>query len=149
MSEIQKNPETNPAPKPIFDDCSGCDQRYQLTAMTANGVIYPKQPECSYLMCRCPNCGYKTQIFCNETTIEMAALNGIDIEGDEMYAPDDIYKSWLEVKGIELVETYQLTARHEKLIGQFATSLANTPDEYLYDLITDDGYGRPHPLRWV
>lgn len=146
---MENAPEKEPQIQPIFDDCSNCDKRYQLTAMNSAGRLYPKQPDCSYLLCVCPNCKYRTRIFCNETTLEMAALNGIEVYDDEPYAEPEIYTSWLDVKGIELPQTYELTDRHERLIGQFATTLANCPDGLLYDLITDDNQGRPHPQRWV
>ena len=73
----------------------------------------------------------------------------IEVFDDEPYADDNAYSDWLDVKGIELPKTYELTDRHEKLIGAFATALATIPDEYLYDLIVDDGYDKPYPQRWI
>ena len=148
MSELLPNNPEKQA-RPIFDDCSNCEQRYQITNENSAGRLYRKQPECNYLLCVCPNCKNKTRIFCNETTLEMAALNDIHVFDDEDWADDNIYSDWLDLKGIELPQTYELTHRHEQLIGRFAKALAETPDEYLYDLIVDEGYGKPHNQRWI
>ena len=142
-------PEREPKIQPIFDDCSNCETRYQLTAMNTAGRLYPKQPDCNYLLCVCPNCKYRTRIFCNETTLEVAALNGIEVFDDEPYADDNAYSDWLDVKGIELPKTYELTDRHEKLIRHFGEVVMNMPDALLYDEITSDDHGKPHPQRWI
>lgn len=151
MSEQIPNqsPEHERQARPIYDDCSNCEQRYQLTPDNTAGRIYPKQAECSYLLCVCPNCNNKTRIFCNDVTFEVAALNDIHIFDDEPFADDNVYSDWLELKGIELPKSYELTDRHEKMIGAFATALATVPDEHLYDLITDEGYNQPYPQRWI
>lgn len=150
MSEIQRSPETNDQPAPLFDDCitEGCGTRYQLTPQNTAGRIYPGQRDCNYLLCVCPGCNGKTRIFAVDNTLEQAALNGIEIFDDEPYAEPEIYDAWCRAAGIELPKTYELTDRHEALIGKFALTMANMPDDLLYDELTSD-HGRPHPTRWV
>lgn len=147
MSEKQSSPEQQP--KPLYDNCGNCEQDYELTSENSIVQLYSKQTECSFLFCICPNCSYKTRIYINPYTVTRAQELGIEVVDSEPYAPQPIYDEWCEVKGIELPKTYELTNRHEQIIGKFATALASTPDEHLYDLITDTGYNQPYPLRWT
>lgn len=146
MSEQEQTPEKLPKPR-LFDDCSNCEQRYELTEDNSVVFNYTRQPECNFIYCACPNCDNRTRIFINPHSLEQARVAGIHIE-DEEWASEQVYDDWCELKGIVLPETYQISDRHEKLIGQFGLTLANTPDEHLYDLIVDDGYSKPHPPRW-
>lgn len=149
MAELEPTPEREV--RPLSQTCLNdeCQTEFQLTGENTRGFYYEKQVECSNIVCGCPNCGLKMRLHCSEDYLKQVIENGIYVDMDELYAPDHVYEGWLGVKGIELVETYQLTDRHEKLIGQFATALANAPDEHLYDLITDDGYNQPYPRRWI
>lgn len=150
MSEqIQPSPEERKQPTPLYDDCSKCEKRYQITKENSGGMYFTKQPECSYLLCRCPNCGNNTRIFCNEHVIQIAQENDIYIMDSEPYADDNIYSDWLELMGIELPKTYELTDRHEALIEKFGQTVMNMPADLLYDEITDMNQPKPHPQRWI
>lgn len=146
--ESQSSPEKQP--RPMYDICDNCEERYEITKENAAVCAYSKQHECDWIYCICPHCDNRTKIYIGGTDwLDNSRLAGLSILEDESYAEDNIYNQWLEAKGIELAKTYQLTNRHEKLIGQFATVLAETPDEYLYDLIVDNGYDKPLPQRWI
>lgn len=147
MSEQTPSPEERKEPTPLFDDCSRCEKRYQITKDNSGGIWYEKQPECSYLMCTCPNCQFVTRIFSNQHVMDIAKDNGIYVI-TEKYADDNIYSDWLELMGIELPKTYELTTRHEELIRKFGDTVMAMPDDLLYDEITSD-HDKPHPQRWT
>lgn len=154
MSEITPNQTPSPEnhkPQPIYDTCitEGCGKKYELTNENTAGRIYPGQPECNYLYCICPHCSGRTRIFAVDATLEQAAINGIEIFDDEKYAEPEIYDAWCRAAGIELIATHELTHRLEHVMGKAAFVLNNTPDEYLYDLITDTGYDQPYPQKWI
>ena len=144
----KENPEKQQEPTPLFDDCLNCEKRYQITKENSGGMYFPKQPECSYLLCCCPNCGNKTRIFSSQHVMDLAVENGIYIMDEQPYADENIYSDWLELMGIELPKTYELTPRHEEIIRKFGETLLNMPDDLLYDCITDEG-DTPYPMRWV
>ena len=145
--EQNQNPEKK-KPAPMYDDCSRCETRYRLTPDNSALYLYTKQPECTFLYCVCPKCDFRTRIFVGEETTQQSVDNGLRVFAED-YAGESVYSDWIELKGIELPKTYELTNRHEALIHKMGEILLNTPDEHLYDLITDTGYGKPHPLKWI
>lgn len=147
MEQQHGNPEKKQPP--LWDNCDNCSTDYELTPKNTAARLYPKQEECSYLFCVCPNCNFRTRIFCGPETLEQAATLGIEIHADEMYAEPDIYHSWLDLNGIELPKTYELTNRHEAIVRRFGEIILSAPNEHLYDLITDTGYNKPHPQKWI
>lgn len=147
MSEKQNSPEQQP--KPLHDNCNGCNEDYDLTPETAELHLHKVNPDCDHLLMSCPHCGTKTALFgINEDTIQRAIDTGIDPEFHK-YPNDSLLKMRLGYLGIELVRPVELSPRHEKLIDQFETVIETTPDEHLYDLVVDLGYNQPYPQRWT
>lgn len=149
MSEQAPNPEEHKEPTPLFDDCSNCEKRYQLTPANSAVYHYNKQSECDFLFAVCPHCKQQQRMFCGQDVINLARENGLKVVEDEDYADQNIYRSWLEVNEITLPETYELTDRHEELIRKFGETMLNMPDDLLYDEITDFNQPKPHPQRWI
>ena len=48
----------------------------------------------------------------------------------------------------DVLERYELTQRHEELLGSFGTTLSNIPDDLLWDELHGD-HDRKHPDRWI
>lgn len=143
--EYQSSPEKKK--QPIFDNCMNCEKKYKLTEENTIAHTYARQPECNFLMCICPNCNFRTKMFCDPDGIELAQDNGIYLLEDD-YADDETYKQWIDVKGIELPQEYELTDRHEKIIKGFAEALSAIPDDFFWDNIGEPT-NRPYPERWV
>lgn len=148
MSEQLNNPEKI---QPMFDDCDNCGKRYQLTPANSGARHYPKQEECDYLLCKCPHCNSVTRIFCQQESIQDARDNGLQVLDDEPYAEPEIYHGWLDVNGIELPKTYDLTPRHDELIQKFGETIIKMSDD-APDLFWDEmnsEQGKPYPQRWI
>lgn len=149
MSEIQSTPNSNPEKqRRITDNCDTCKKDYELTPNNTFLFHYAGQEELDNMFCTCPHCKSKIRIFIGDDTFRQAVDNGIEPICDDKYAPEDLYKKWCALNGIELPKTYELTDRHNKLIGHFGLTMANMPDDLLYDELTSD-HGRPHPTRWI
>lgn len=141
-----KNPEEELPP--IYEQCPNCDQEYAHAEDNTKLFLFDKQPECNYVACRCPECR-DTAIYLIDLSWAASVIKrGVPVKAED-YASDDVYDMWLRYKGIELPKTHELTPRHEKIIGSFATTLANCPDELLYGFITDDNKDLPYPQRWA
>ena len=146
MSEREPTPEKR-LPR-LFDNCNNCEQDYDLEPNNAKLYMYDAEPDCNYLYCTCTHCQSNFIMFVGMDTVLNAIRHGIDPRA-EKYAPDKIKNARLKLLGIELIEPVEITARHEKLIGSFAATLANCPDDLLYDFITDENNNRDLPQRWA
>jgi len=151
MSEqIRHNPEQE---LPQWSDtCSRCEQEYPLTPQNTLYVYFEKQEECSYLVCKCTHCGSNTMIFDESISPNDALARDIMVDDADRHAPDEIYKSWLQVKGIELPQSYEITDRHEKLVTKFGENmnalLDNAPDIFWGEMNEPNSF-RPYPQRWT
>lgn len=147
MSEKQNSPERQP--KPLHNNCNQCGEDYALTPETAEMHLHKVNPDCDHMLMHCPHCGSKTALFgLSEDTIQRAIDSGIDPEFHK-YPNDSLLALRLGYLGIELVKPHDLSPRHEQLIERFGQVLETTPDEHLYDVITDTGYDKPYPQKWA
>ena len=48
----------------------------------------------------------------------------------------------------DVLQRYELTRRHEELLGTFGRTLTNMPDELLWDELHGE-HDRKHPDRWI
>lgn len=112
--EKQPNPEKQ---KPLKDDCMHCGKRYKLTPENTAIIEYTQKAECNFVHCQCPNCEGITRIFIppNSPTIDILKSQSVRV-GQLEWPSDDIYNSWCEVNGIELLRPQEITPRQEKLI---------------------------------
>lgn len=120
-------------PKPLFDDCSNCDERYFLTEENCVLNRFIKQPDCNYIFCICPHCMCQTRIFVGEDTTERYIALGL-VYVEEEYADEATYETWLDLMEIKLIKPRELTQRQEKMIGFWAYLLANDR----FDVFNDD-----------
>lgn len=155
MSEIVPNRhDREQKPKPLTDKCDNCKQTYAINEHTGRLYEFYQQPECNYVMCQCPNCHFRTQIFLGEQQFTYAIQSGVPLRKvdeenpPQRYADEQTYNSWLEVKGIELPATHELTQRHEKTVREFGQAILNIPDELFWDGMESE-HGTPYPLRWI
>lgn len=148
MSERQSNPESNPEKqRRLTDNCDNCNQDYELTPENTELYYYITQDDCTHLLCTCPNCNYKTRIFIGDETFGQAVENGIE-PIVKKNAPQGIYEKWLELNGVQLPPTYELTNRHEATVRKFGDALLAIPDELFWDNIEAET-DRPHPQKWI
>ena len=147
MSEREPSPEQ---PKPLYDNCNGCNQDYYLTSDNAVVFNHARQPECNFIYCACPKCNFRTRIFIGTETVEQARALGIHVE-DEEWASDHVYDEWCDLKGIVLPEVTELTDRQEKLVRHLGATINNmlaTAPDLFWDIMNDPHNDRPYPNRW-
>ena len=150
MSEHEQNQNQNPEkkkPAAMYDDCSRCETRYKITPDNSALYLYTKQPECTFLYCVCPKCDFRTRIFVGKETVQLSVDTGLRIIAED-YAGENVYSDWIELKGIELPRTYELTNRHEALIQKFGEALLSMPDQMLYEGFHDET-DNPYPQKWI
>lgn len=142
--EHQNNPEKL---RPMFNKCAGCDRKYQLTGYNSVVFNYAKQ-EIAYVFCACKKCGASAKLFCDADTVKASKAHGIEVIEDD-WTDDETYQQWLEVRGIELPEEYELTDRHERLIEKLGQTLTNMPDEMILDELSDPAPPQTMPNKWA
>ena len=145
--EQSSNPEKKKF-NPLTDDCSKCGEDYDLTPENTILNHYQVDNHMDNLICRCPHCAWRTRIFIQEDTFKAAVQAGIPVHADK-YAPEPAVNDFEELREMKRVETFELTNRLELVMARAAKTLSETPDEHLYDLITDTGYSKPYALKWI
>lgn len=134
------------------DQCSKCETVYQLNQDTAVFKYFEKQPECSFLVCQCPNCEHMCQIYDDSVDVWGAEARGITINDTDEYASPEHYQGWLKLKGIELPKEYELTMRHEALVKKFGetiSAMSSLAPDLFWDEISSPQPRQTMASRWV
>lgn len=124
--------EKEPRNPNLYDNCSHCEEDYDLTPNNTALRKFNKQPECNYLYTICTHCTGQTQIFCGLDTTEAIVEAGIPFVEDD-YPDQEEYKKWLEIMEIKLIEPQEVTSRQERFIGYFRYLLEHN----LIDIVKD------------
>lgn len=124
--------EEEPRNQHLTDNCSHCEEDYDLTPNNTALRNFTKKPECNYLYAICTCCGGQTQIYIQKETTEAVLAAGIPSEEDE-YPQQDEYLQWCEVHDIKLIEPHEISPRQENFIKYFGYLLKNN----LFDPIMD------------
>ena len=151
--------------------CDKCQGEYDASKANAVAHIYVKDSRCNHIEARCTHCGTREVIFLGPHRIEevirsgdlppsVAAEAGADLRvraenawaaaerGDRLdETPPAAGMSQTVVQG-ELLQRYELTARHEDLLAAFGETLENIPDDLFWDGLQSE-HDRSHPERWT
>lgn len=147
MEMNSNNPEKKK--NALTDNCDRCGEDYELTPDTVDVLLsYTVDTHMGNLICTCPNCSHKTRMFIGKETTEQAVQNGIPLTMHK-YAHPVVVNDFQQLRGMEAVETHELTNRHEALIHRMGEILVAVPDDHLYDCLVDTNYAKPHPLKWT
>lgn len=126
---MEYNKEKNPH---LYDNCSHCENDYDLTPDNTALRKFNKQSECNYLYTVCPHCEGHSQIFCGEETTDEVIKAGISVV-EEDYADQEEYQIWLEVNEIKLIEPQEISSRQERFLGYFKYLIDNDLIDFVKD----------------
>ncbi len=151
MSEKNRERGHEERAEPLTDNCSGCNETYELTTNNSRIYTFDDHPECGFIYAVCPCCDYRTRIHLDSESIQSARNTGLG-ETITPETPPQIYQGWLDMKGIKLVETHELTPRLEETVRKFGSTVNAILDqdpELFWQEMNDPE--RPHtmPERWI
>ncbi len=154
--------------------CDHCHGDYDAKATNATAHLFLKDSRCNHIETHCTHCGNKEVIFLGPKQISgviadegvqphvepeagarlrvraekaWAAAEEKDLaEQSELVTPAPTAHT-MPVTG-DVLERYELTQRHEELLGAFGDTLTNIPDELLWDELGSE-HDRRHPDRWI
>lgn len=144
-----ETPNNNPEKRqgPLTDNCDKCGEDYELTPDNTVLLGYSVDDHMDNVICRCPHCSWRTRIFIGRNTFAQAVNNGIE-PIIEKYAGNAVVNDFEELRGMERIETYELTNRHEAIIHRFGEIILAMPDQMLYDGFHDET-NKPYPQKWI
>ena len=126
----EKNPERQPKPPKLRDDCSNCEKEYKITNKNSVYYAYSEMPDANNLICKCPHCEYVTRVFLPSDSDTRDAIAPNKITTIISKNPDvDTMHSYLELYEIPIIKSHDVTPRQENII-RFARYLFDN------DLIT-------------
>ena len=149
MSEQEQSPESQERLPRLYDNCDKCEEDYDLTPDNTTIHLHEVNPDCNFMTMTCDHCSSGWLLWHPRSEVVENAVNHGIVPERHRYPSENILNRRLEFLNVELVKPVEITQRHEKLIGSFATTLANCPDELLYDFITDENTNKPYPPRWT
>jgi hypothetical protein len=155
--------------------CDRCHGDYDATATNAAAYLFLKDSRSNHIEAHCSHCGNKEVIFLGPRqitaiirdegvppTVEAEAGARLRVRAEKAWAaaeekdlaeqhesatpaPPTVHT--VPASG-DVLERYELTQRHEDLLGTFGKTLTNIPDELLWDELRSD-HDRKHPDRWI
>ena len=146
MNEKQTNPER---PKVYMTDkCNDCDKTYKVTADNGELHTFDQDDDKCYVLCNCTHCNFQTTIFISPVNSEKVRASGVPEVITES-VDDSELKNWLEVNGCKMVETYELTNRHEESIAKLALTLSVMPADDVMEEFMLPQPPQALPQRWI
>ena len=153
--------------------CDRCQGDYDATGDNATAHLFLKDSRCNHIVALCTHCGHKEVIFLGPKqisaiitdeavppTVEAEATARLRVRAEKAWAAAEEKDAEIEpatpaspaahktpTSG-DVLERYELTQRHEELLGAFGDTLSNIPDDLLWDELRSD-HDRRHPDRWV
>ena len=154
--------------------CDRCHVDYDATGTNAAAHLFLKDSRCNHIEACCSHCGNKEVIFLGPKqissiitqegivpTVEAEAAAPLRVRAEKAWAAAE-EKHAAEPEPVSppappahatpapggVLERYELTQRHEDLLGAFGDTLSNIPDELLWDELRSD-HDRKHPDRWI
>ena len=106
----------NREPKPPRDNCDGCNKDTPITAETAYIVNFRR---CfgNFILNECVHCGQKTRLFLQDDIQKDFEKRGIPVANTDQIPDPDFVESYLDLHGIPLPETKELTPRQEDYVA--------------------------------
>lgn len=156
--------------------CDSCHSEYDATTRNATAYLFLRDSRCNHIETACTSCGNREVIFLGarqisaivrdenvSPTIEAEATPRLRVRAEKAWAAaeDSAVSSEAEAVGpaaaprhaapsgqADVLQCYELTQRHEDLLGSFGDTLSNIPDDLLWDELRGD-HDRRHPDRWI
>ena len=156
--------------------CDHCHGDYDAKATNATAHLFLKDSRCNHIETHCTHCANKEVIFLGARqisaiirdeqvppTVEPDAPAQLRVRAEKAWAaaedkeptppaeavgPAATTRHGSQAGTAEALQQYELTRRHEDLLGTFGTTLSNIPDDLLWDELRSD-HDRRHPDRWV
>lgn len=151
--------------------CDRCQADYAATALNAAAYLFLKDSRCNHIEAHCSHCGNKEVIFLGprqitsvirdhgvQPSVEPEAGARLRVRAEKAWAAAEEKDPVEPVTppapaghaspGGGVLERFELTQRHEDLLGAFGDTLSNIPDELLWDELRSD-HDRKHPDRWI
>ena len=154
--------------------CDRCHGDYEAAARSTVAYLYLKDSRCNHIEAHCSHCGNKEVIFLGPrqialiirevkvaTVVEAEAVAGLRVRAEKAWAaaeeqevgdqPEAVTPAPPAAAGStagDVLQRYELTQRHEELLGTFGQTLTNIPDELLWDELHGD-HDRKYPDRWI
>ena len=154
--------------------CDRCHADYDATGTNAAAHLFLKDSRCNHIEARCTHCSNKEVIFLGPKqisliinqegiapTVESEATATLRVRAEKAWAaaeekhlgePEPMTPATPAVHSTptsgDVLERYELTQRHEDLLGAFGDTLTNIPDELLWDELRSE-HDRKHPDRWI
>lgn len=157
--------------------CDRCHGEYDATARNATAYLFLRDSRCNHIETSCSNCSNREVIFLGArqisaiiredgvgTTIEPEATARLRVRAEKAWAAaEEKEVSDGEAEAVpppvaprhgvpsgqsDVLHRYELTQRHEDLLGSFGDTLTNIPDDLLWDELESD-HDRRHPDRWI
>ena len=156
--------------------CDRCNSDYDATAHNAAAHLFLRDNRCNHIETSCSKCGNKEVIFLgprqiatiirddNVTpSVEPEATPQLRVRAEKAWAAAEDKDVPVEPESAgpatptmhsmpagtgDVLQRYELTARHEDLLGSFGDTLNNIPDDLLWDELQGD-HDRKHPDRWI
>ena len=155
--------------------CDRCHGDYEATARSAVAFLFLRDSRCNHIEASCSHCGTKEVIFLGPRqiaaiitdegvtpTVEAEASARLRVRAEKAWAaaeekdttdrPEESGTTSPTVHAVppagDVLQRYELTQRHEELLGSFGSTLSNIPDDLLWDELHGD-HDRRHPDRWI
>ena len=154
--------------------CDRCQSEYDATARNATANLFLRDSRCNHIETSCTHCGNREVIFLGArqisslireetvaSTIEPEATPRLRVRAEKAWAAAEDVALEAEVGPAaaprhnapatgqaDVLQRYELTQRHEDLLGSFGDTLSNIPDDLLWDELRGD-HDRRHPDRWI
>ena len=155
--------------------CDRCHRDYEATARTTVAHLYLKDSRCNHIEARCSHCDNKEVIFLGPRqitatirdaqvtpTVEAEATPGLRVRAEKAWAAAEEKDAGEQAEAVtpatpathtgsaagDVLQRYELTKRHEELLGAFGETLRNIPDDLLWEELHGD-HDRRHPDRWI
>lgn len=157
--------------------CDRCHGQYDATARSSTAHLFLRDNRCNHIEAHCSHCGAKEVIFLGPRqiaaiisdqqvppTVEAEASAPLRVRAEKAWAAAEEQDSAEHADEVgpagstsslavppaagDVLQRYELTRRHEELLGTFGDTLTNIPDELLWDELRSD-HDRRHPDRWI
>ena len=151
--------------------CDHCQGDYDAAGSNATAHLFLKDSRCNHIEAHCSHCGNKEVIFLGPrqialiirevrvvTVVEAEAVSGLRVRAEKAWAAAEEQEVGQQPEAVtpaptgstsgDVLQRYELTQRHEELLGTFGQTLSNIPDELLWDELHGD-HDRKYPDRWI
>jgi len=114
MSKKNRQPKE---PKPYIDTCNHCNTETPVSGETAYGVESTRVPFGQFVVNTCVECGGETKLFTDADNLAAFKTRGIEVHQTEEIPGPDFLERYLDLMGIPLPESKELTPDEEDYVA--------------------------------